>query len=108
MLAKPVKLEEGQYKSCVVEETTHIFLYFPLEWPSLRIIPVSGPKAWEWNKSVESPTLRPSILTKWYEGDKISQVCHSYVTDGKVQFLSDCTHEHAGKTMDLLKVEDNE
>jgi hypothetical protein len=28
-------------------------------------------------------------------------VCHSHVRDGKIQFLGDCTHELAGKTVDL-------
>jgi hypothetical protein len=28
-------------------------------------------------------------------------VCHSFVTDGKIQFLSDCTHALAGQTVAL-------
>jgi len=28
-------------------------------------------------------------------------VCHSYVTDGRIQFLADCTHALAGLTVDL-------
>jgi len=28
-------------------------------------------------------------------------ICHSHVKDGKIQFLGDCTHELAGKTVDL-------
>lgn len=28
-------------------------------------------------------------------------VCHSFVRDGKIEFLGDCTHEFAGKTVDL-------
>jgi hypothetical protein len=28
-------------------------------------------------------------------------VCHSFVTDGRIQFLEDCTHELAGQTVDL-------
>lgn len=27
--------------------------------------------------------------------------CHSFVTDGRIQFLGDCTHDLAGKTVDL-------
>lgn len=30
--------------------------------------------------------------------------CHTWVNDGKAQFLPDSTHEHAGKTLDLLEV----
>jgi hypothetical protein len=32
-------------------------------------------------------------------GDRI--VCHSFVTDGRIQFLDDSTHELAGETADL-------
>lgn len=28
-------------------------------------------------------------------------VCHSHVTDGRIQFLADCTHAMAGTTADL-------
>ena len=27
--------------------------------------------------------------------------CHSFVTDGKIQYLNDCTHEYAGQTIEL-------
>ena len=29
------------------------------------------------------------------------RVCHTFVTDGRIQFLSDCTHALAGQTVDL-------
>jgi hypothetical protein len=32
-------------------------------------------------------------------------VCHTWINDGKVQFLGDCTHEFAGQTLDLLDVD---
>lgn len=34
-------------------------------------------------------------------GNPIPFVCHSFVTDGRIQFLSDCTHSLAGQTVDL-------
>ena len=33
--------------------------------------------------------------------DHIDTVCHSFVTDGRIQFLGDCTHSLAGQTVDL-------
>jgi hypothetical protein len=27
--------------------------------------------------------------------------CHTFITDGRVQFLADCTHELARQTLDL-------
>lgn len=60
----------------------------------------TGP-CWGWNGSEESPTITPSILSScdWGDGDK--DVCHSFVTDGRIQFLGDCTHELADQTIDL-------
>lgn len=57
---------------------------------------------WQWNGSVTAPTLRPSVLVRFLDGHDVVEVCHSYVTDGKAQFLSDSTHRHAGATVELL------
>jgi hypothetical protein len=53
---------------------------------------------WEYNDNEESPTFRPSLLT---QGGSQRGRCHSFITDGKIQFLPDCSHELAGKTVDL-------
>lgn len=64
-------------------------------------VPVKpDPRGWEYNGDVEKPTLSPSVLVRWTNEDK-QQVCHSFVRDGKIQFLSDCTHNLAGKTIDV-------
>ncbi|SHF03280.1 hypothetical protein SAMN02745157_1480 [Kaistia soli DSM 19436] len=47
----------------------------------------------EWDGNAKAPTLTPSIL---YPG-----ACHSFVTNGRIQFLGDCAHELAGQTVDL-------
>jgi hypothetical protein len=74
---------------------------------------------WQYNGNPDSPTITPSILVRtghyvpehkgscWCEFNKKEDsgfkcgVCHSFVTDGKIQFLSDCTHELAGQTVEL-------
>jgi hypothetical protein len=66
-------------------------------------VPVTGPRQWAWNGSVEAPTLSPSILVKYdFVMDHIPEkICHSYVTDGRIQYLGDCTHALAGQTVPL-------
>ena len=67
-------------------------------------VPVSGPgpQVWHWNESEELPTLSPSILVRFPWGDPPQQrVCHSFMRDGRLQFLSDCTHALAGQTVDV-------
>ncbi len=66
--------------------------------------------SWEWNGSLETPTLSPSILVRCgsavdpnfvdEEGDP-PRICHSFVTGGLIQFLGDCTHKLAGQTVPL-------
>lgn len=67
-------------------------------------LPVVGPKAWGFNNNFDSPTFTPSILTRWGQPDGSPFICHSFVKDGKIQFLNDCTHELAGKTVELKDV----
>lgn len=69
-------------------------------------VPVDGSRGWVWNQNLEKPTLSPSILVTYNGSDAgvdgaPPAVCHSFVTDGRIQFLSDCTHELAGQTVDL-------
>lgn len=61
----------------------------------------SGPEPrWGYNGNPESPTFTPSILVQynWSDG---ARVCHSFVTDGRIQYLGDCTHHLAGQTIEL-------
>ena len=80
----------------------------------------AGPR-WGWNGDVEHPTFTPSVLVTWRRwvppattqdvfnaikcGEivqtSVPQVCHSFVTDGRIQYLSDCTHAMAGQTKEL-------
>lgn len=53
------------------------------------------------NFDANRPTLEPSLLVTGGSGDRR---CHSYVRDGRIQFLSDCTHPLAGQTIDLPEI----
>lgn len=63
-----------------------------------------GPR-WGWNGSADRPTFTPSIKTHYPYGWGAEIVCHSFITDGRIQFLSDCTHELAGKTVDMIAMD---
>ena len=108
MKAKPLKRDDNVYRQCEPSEATHVKLHVPGPYP-YRIIPViikgtrDGTPCWTWNGDVDRPTLKPSILTRASEG---WPKCHSFVTDGRIQFLPDSGHELAGQTLDLLDVDD--
>jgi hypothetical protein len=64
-----------------------------------------GPQ-WAWNGDYERPTFVPSVLVTYSGADAGTNgappgVCHSFVTNGQVQFLGDCTHPLVGQTVDL-------
>lgn len=82
-----------------------------------------GPR-WSWNGDMDKPTFSPSISIRsghyssrhkpgdecWCtynakhpeeEKDFECVVCHTFIVDGMVQFLGDCTHEFVGKTVPL-------
>lgn len=50
---------------------------------------------WRWNGDRHKPTFEPSILARG------EHTCHSYVRDGRIQFLGDSSHALAGQTVDL-------
>lgn len=87
---------------------------YPLDDPEARMgfkcpgcnrthqIPTKGPAAWGFNGNMDKPTFTPSILATWDHGpNTVKYTCHSFVTDGRIQFLNDCTHQLAGQTVDL-------
>jgi Family of unknown function (DUF6527) len=76
----------------------------------------SKPPNWTFNGDFDKPTFTPSLLItgvqnateeEWERierGEKVERrplVCHSFITDGKIEFLDDCTHELRGKTVPL-------
>ena len=64
-------------------------------------------RGWSFNGDVERPTFSPSMLaTCTYGEDGRKTVCHSFVRDGRVEYLADCTHALAGQTIDLPAFED--
>ena len=69
-----------------------------------HFVKLSGTHKWDWNGSLETPTLRPSILVTYPEKNKIN-ICHSFITDGNIEFLGDCTHELAGKIVELPNID---
>lgn len=81
----------------------------------------SNGAAWQFNRDMEKPTFSPSLLVKTGKYvdpsivngkdeqalkfiEETSYICHSFIRDGKIEFLSDCTHKLAGQTVELLDV----
>ncbi len=85
---------------------------------------VEGAGAWGFNGDHERPTFTPSVLVRsghflspgkrcWCDynrehpddPDKFTcKVCHTFIRDGQVQFLADCTHALAGQTRPMVEI----
>lgn len=59
-----------------------------------------GPDGWTYNGDGDKPTVNPSILLTSYDGHR----CHSFIREGRIEFLSDCTHALAGHTVELPEI----
>lgn len=87
-------------------------------------VTVDGTRGWTWNGDGDAPTFQPSILVQgkariltdeehariMQNGEKIDLPdlrCHSYVMDGRIRFLNDCTHALAGQLVDLPDLDVN-
>lgn len=79
-------------------------------------VPVKpDPRGWDWNGVTDGTTLSPSILVRLTGHWDCSppgpckipnckgkpHVCHSFVRNGLIEFLSDCTHSLAGRTVPI-------
>lgn len=89
-----------------------------------------GPR-WSWNGSLVAPTFSPSLKVEWHalapeDMQRMEEYfaehgsyppssrwparkhhcCHSFIADGKIQFLADCTHALAGQTVPIPAIED--
>jgi hypothetical protein len=79
-------------------------------------VPQSNGALWAFNGSMEAPTFTPSLLVRTGkyvpgheafddEGYNLSSICHSFIREGKIQFLGDCTHALKNQTVDLPEVD---
>ena len=79
------------------------------------------PGAWSWNLDLIKPTFQPSVRVQkghyasghtgscWcdYNNEHPEAAyykcgnCHSFITEGMIQFLDDCTHALKGQTVAL-------
>ena len=56
---------------------------------------------WKMSGSKECPTFTPSLLVRGlHDGSR----CHSFIRKGCWEFLLDCTHDLAGKTVEMVPV----
>lgn len=101
----------------------HLIFYCP-DCRQLHSAKIKGEGAWGFNDDMVKPTLSPSYLMRsghhattfkpgepcWctYE-QRLGEpspfqcgVCHFFLKEGVIEYLNDCTHDHAGKKVPLF------
>lgn len=79
---------------------------------SIAVRPGKQPNgaSWGFTGTLEKPTYTPSQLSEWEgldkSGRKVKRRCHTYIREGKIEFLKDTTHELAGQTVPLPPLPD--
>ena len=59
---------------------------------------------WTFNNDMENPTFHPSLKYEGYLSEHYPRdLCHMYLTDGKINYLNDCTHDLVGQTVDMVE-----
>lgn len=118
--AKPLTDQNGVQQGYSIECPACGFgHFFNVEQPG-----PSGQK-WSFNGDLEKPTFSPSMRSRTghycldqndsqckrcAEAKRLGKSsrcthCHSFVRDGKIEFLSDCSHDMAGQTVELPDVD---
>lgn len=68
-------------------------------------IRTSGDRGWTFDGNFDAPTYSPSQLTRYGYSPR-DKICHTFIRGGRIEYLSDCTHELAGKTVDMVPLPD--
>lgn len=92
--AKHVKYE---HDGKVRKEQYHIFC------PGCKYIHAMSPEIHTFNGDFDKPTFSPSLLCNWDP----EKVCHSFIREGFIQFLMDCSHSLKGQTVELPEMTDD-
>lgn len=98
------------------EDRGDVYLYWCLGCDQHHQI-IVGPGLWGFNGDQHNPTVDGSVLVHSHktlinsdlEGDALTApenvmdtpLCHSFIRAGRIEYLSDCTHELAGETVPM-------
>lgn len=86
-----------------VEEDSHTYLFHCPGCDMLHEIwdkQAKRDRGWDFNGDLNNATFSPSYLTR-YPMRGVDVICHSFIENGNIRFLDDCTHKLAGHTVPL-------
>jgi hypothetical protein len=65
-------------------------------------VPTEGHQAsWKFDGNMDKPTLSPSVRVRGGSSSP-DYCCHFFIRKGIAEFCGDCSHDNAGKKMEVL------
>jgi hypothetical protein len=96
--------QRGKFRTCKYYEKDALVFYCPgCENP--HTITITGNGSWSFDGNYNSPTISPSILSTGQD-ESGKTICHSFLKNGVLQFLDDCTHALKGQSVPLPELPD--
>lgn len=74
-----------------------MFMFWDIGLAQPNAFYIADNRGWTWNENYEKPTVSPSVLLC---GNNFRS--HLFIQDGKLKYLSDCSHGYAGHTVDMI------
>ena len=104
---KPISFSNNTFNMAKIKIWESDLKYMIFFCPGCGKEHMLSPTIHSWNGDVDRPTITPSVLFDWesgadsengilIKGSGKANICHSFIRDGYIQFLVDCTHHLAG------------
>lgn len=93
-----IKVNENIYKGVKYNHTQYLYMCPGCKCEHAIALKSDGGNH-DFNMDFDKPTISPSVLYSSHP------VCHSFIKNGMIQFLTDCEHFLAGQTIELPEID---
>ncbi len=94
-----IKISENIFEGVKYHHTQYLYMCLGCGYEHAFALITEGGHH-NFNMDLENPTVSPSLLEDYKD-----RKCHSFIKNGKIQYLSDCDHGLAGQTIELPELE---
>ncbi len=110
-MSKPIVIERTVIDQGV-NKRYHFYWCYGCD--SLHFVAINPDKntigaGWDFSGTLENPIYSPSQLIRYEYGpaeERKTHICHTFIKDGMIQYLGDCTHEFRNQTIPMSPLPD--
>lgn len=93
-----IKVNENYYNGTKYHHTQYLYFCKGCGYEHAFALKSEGGHH-EFNMDLDNPTVSPSLVHDFSLDHK--DRCHSFIKNGKIQYLNDCVHDLKGQTIEL-------